>query len=103
MAFVRPLKTRATGDAKRAEKKGSEEKSVESFANVRTSGPSGPTNPVARGGAGVERLTAGPFAFFLSIRVLYISLFLRCVLIRVYLLIRFPVHGKTYLPAESHR
>lgn len=50
MAFVRPLKTRATGDAKRAEKKGSEEKSVESFANVRTSGPSGPTNPGVRGG-----------------------------------------------------
>lgn len=41
---------------------------AESFANVRTSGPSGPTNPQSerRGGGEVERLTVGPFAFLLS-------------------------------------
>lgn len=44
MAFVRPLKTRATGDA------GRERRGAESFANVRTSGPSGPTNPWAKWG-----------------------------------------------------
>lgn len=47
---MRPLKMRATGDAERAEKRGSDKRSVESFANVHTSGPSGPTNPWSKGG-----------------------------------------------------
>lgn len=43
--FCAPFKNASYGDAERAEKRGSDKRSVESFANVHTSGPSGPTNP----------------------------------------------------------
>lgn len=54
---MRPLKTRTADDAGGAKGRdgyGERGLDAESFANVRTSGPSGPTNPRGRKAAGAE-------------------------------------------------